>query len=70
MAQRALIMEADKIAREKGLTQSQWSRLAGYANNGQTVSRIVKAGDCRISTFNTLLNAIGYKLKIEKIDEN
>ena len=63
-------MEADEIARQKGLTQSQWSRLAGRANNGQTISRIVKVGDCRVSTFIDLLTAIGCKLEIKKIDEN
>ena len=38
---RDLILQADSIARSKGLNQSQWSSLSGYASNGQTVSRIV-----------------------------
>lgn len=66
MESRSLILKADEIAREKGYTQSQWSREAGHANNGQTVSRIISKGDCRVSTFVALLQAIGCELEIKE----
>ena len=65
MEARAIILEADRIAEEKGLTQSQWSRNAGHANNGQTVSRMISKGDCRISTFLDLLEVLGCELEIK-----
>ena len=66
MDARTLVLQADEIARRKGLTQSQWSTAAGHAKNGQTVSRIISKGDCRISTFLRLLEAIDCKLEIVK----
>lgn len=69
MKARAIILEADKIAERKGLTQSQWSRNAGHATNGQTVSRIMSKGDCRVSTLVALLDAIGCELAIKEQDD-
>ncbi len=69
MKARAIILEADRIAERKGLTQSQWSRNAGHATNGQTVSRIMSKGDCRVSTLIALLEAIGCKLQIMEEDD-
>lgn len=66
MNARSLIMESDRIAREQGLSQSAWSRDAGHARNGQTVSRIISKGDCRISTMLSLLEPLGYELTITK----
>ena len=66
MKARAIILEADRIAERKGLTQSQWSRNAGHATNGQTVSRIMSKGDCRVSTLIALLDAIGCELAIKE----
>jgi len=69
MTARALICEADRIAtKERKLTQSKWSKMAGHAENGQTVSRIISRGDCRMSTFVELLEAIGCKLVITEGD--
>ena len=64
MRARALIVKADKIAREQGLNQKQWSSKAGHASNGQTVSRIISKGDCRLSTFLALLEPLGLKLEL------
>ena len=69
MDSRTLILEADKIARGKGMNQCEWSRNAGYANNGQTVSRILSKGDCRLSTMQALLRPLGYELAIVKTEE-
>lgn len=66
MDSRSLILKADKIARSKGMTQSQWSRAAGHATSGQTVSRILNKGDCRVSTFLSLLDAIGCEIVIKE----
>lgn len=66
MDSRALILQADKIARERGFNQTKWSSVAGYAMNGQTVSRIISKGDCRVSTFVALLDAIGCELVIKE----
>lgn len=66
MNARQLIMESDRIADEKRLTQSEWSRRAGHAKNGQTISRIMSKGDCRLSTFIRMLDAIGCRLEIKQ----
>lgn len=63
-----LIAEAYELAQLEGYNQTRWSADSGFAVNGQTVSRILKKGDCRVSTFVTLLNTIGYRLKIEQIE--
>lgn len=64
MDARTLIMEADRIAREQGLNQKQWSTQAGHAESGQTVSRIISKGDCRLSTLLALLEPIGLELQL------
>lgn len=69
MDARSLILLADRIAREKGLTQSEWSSRAGFAKNGQTVSRIISKGNCRLSTFLRLLSIIDCRLEIVEKDD-
>ena len=66
MDARQLIIEADSIASKRGLTQAEWSRAAGYARNGQTVSRIISKGNCKLSTFIDLLDVIGCTLVIKE----
>lgn len=68
MESRDLILQADLIAQGRGLNQSQWSSLAGFASNGQTVSRIVNRGNCKLSTLVALLDTVGCELKIVKKD--
>ena len=68
MEARDLILQADAVARSKGLNQSQLSSLAGFASNGQTVSRIINRGNCRLSTIVALLDVVGCELKIVKKD--
>lgn len=65
---RALILEADKIARDQGLTQAGWSQAAGRATSGQTVSRVITRGECKVSTLIALLEPLGYRLTITKED--
>ena len=68
MESRDLILQADLIAQGRGLNQSQWSSLVGFASNGQTVSRIVNRGNCKLSTLVALLDTVGCELKIVKKD--
>lgn len=66
MNARALILQADSIARRQKLTQAQWSAKAGHAASGQTVSRMISNGDCKVSTLLALLDAIGCELEIKE----
>ena len=63
---RDLILEADRIAREQGFTQAGWSKAAGRAESGQTVSRILAKGECKVGTLVDLLEPLGYRLTITK----
>lgn len=64
MEARDLILQADAIARKKGMTQAQWSSMAGHASNGQTVSRILNRGECKLSTMIALLDSLDCELRI------
>ena len=64
---RELILEADRLARENGLSQAAWSRKSGYDEFGKLISNTYKRGDCKLSVIERLLHAIGYELKIERI---
>ena len=66
MDSRSLIMQADRIARSQGLNQREWSTAAGHAVSGQTVSRIISKGNCRLTTFIELLDVIGCELEIKE----
>lgn len=66
---RDIILQADSIARSKGMTQARWSAMAGYASNGQTVSRILHRGECKLSTIISLLDTVGCELRIISKDE-
>lgn len=67
---RDLILEADRIAREQGFTQAGWSKAAGRAESGQTVSRILAKGECKVGTLVDLLEPLGYRLTITKEGAN
>ena len=65
---RQLIIEADRIAREQGLNQAKWCRLAGFDEFGKIVSYAYKRGDCKLGTFIKLVKALGYEVRIVKSD--
>ena len=65
MDSRSLIWKAYKTATDKGYNQPRWSDQAGHASNGQTVCRMLKKGDCRLSTFLALLKVLGCELEIK-----
>lgn len=66
MKARDIILEADKLAREQGYTQAGWSRAAGKAGSGQTVSKILARGECKLGTMIDLLEPLGYEISIQK----
>lgn len=66
---RQLIGEADRIARDQGLTQAEWCRRAGYDEFGKLVSNTHRRGNCKLSVFMQLLRPLGYELRIVKQEE-
>lgn len=69
MEARELISLADKIARDKGLTQAEWCRQAGYDEFGKLVSNTHKRGNCKVSVLTQLLKPLGYELIIVKRED-
>ena len=63
---RELIVDADRIAKERGLTQAEWCKRAGLDEVGVAVSRTYKRGDCKLTTMVKLLKPLGYELEIVK----
>lgn len=70
MKARDLILRADTIARSQGYTQSGWCKAAGRVETGQTVSRIISRGECKLGTLIDLLEPLGYELSIIKKGES
>lgn len=69
MDARRLIIEADRIARQQGMTQAEWSRRAGFDEFGKIVSNTFRRGNCKVSVLAQLLKPLGYELRIEKRDD-
>ena len=67
MDARRLIDRADEIRRdEAGISQAEWSRLAGYDEYGKLVSNTFRRGNCKLSVFAQLLKPLGYEIAIVK----
>lgn len=69
MDARQLITLADQIAREKGLTQAEWCRRAGFDEFGKLISNTYKRGNCKLSVFAQLIKPLGYEIRIVKTEE-
>lgn len=69
MDARELIVMADKIRQEQNLTQTEWSRRAGYDIYGKLISNAYARGDCRLSVITQLLQPLGYTLEIRKLED-
>lgn len=69
MTARELIVLADKIRREQQLTQTEWSRRAGFDIYGKLVSNAYARGDIKLSVITELLKPLGYELRIMKMDD-
>ena len=63
---RQLILQADEIRRETGMTQAEWCRKAGFDEFGKLVSNTFRRGNCKLSVFAQLLRPLGYEIKIVK----
>lgn len=63
---RQLISQADKLARDQGMTQAEWCRSAGFDEFGKLVSNTHKRGNCKLSVFVQLLKPLGYEVVIVK----
>lgn len=66
MDARQLISQADRIARDSGLTQAEWCRRAGFDEFGKLVSNTHRRGNCKLSVFAQLLKPLGYEIRIVK----
>ena len=70
MTSRDLIVLADQIRKEQGLTATGWGIVAGYDDSGVMISRTYKRGNCKLSTMVQLLRPLGYDLAIKKVEDN
>ena len=68
MDARELIIEADRIRQEKGLSQAEWSRVAGLDDCGMAVSRAYNKGNCKLTVLTKLVHSLGYDLVITRKD--
>ena len=69
MTARELIVLADKIRQDQQLTQTEWSRRAGFDIYGKLVSNAYARGDIKLSVITQLLKPLGYELRIMKMDD-
>ena len=69
MNARDLIVRADQIRQEKGLSQAEWSRQAGLDEVGMAISRTYSKGNCKLTTMVRLLRPLGYELQIRKMED-
>lgn len=69
MTARDLIVQADRIRQDMGLSQAEWGRQAGLDEFGKAVGRTYYRGNCKLSTLVMLLRPLGYEVRIEKIME-
>ena len=66
MDARQLIVQADEIRRDEGMTQAEWCRRAGFDEFGKLVSNTFRRGNCKLSVFAQLLKPLGYEIQIVK----
>jgi len=66
MDARKLIVQADRLRQDQGLTQAEWCRRAGFDEFGKLVSNTFSRGNCKLSVFMQLLRPLGYEIRIEK----
>lgn len=69
MNARDLIVQADQIRQEQGLSQAEWSRRSGLDEVGMAVSRTYNRGNCKLTTLVRLLKPLGYELRIMKLED-
>ena len=69
MTARDLIVEADKLRQDQGMTQAEWCRKSGYDEYGKLISNAYKRGNCKLTVLMNLLRSLGYELTITKVGE-
>ena len=69
MDARQLIVQADEIRRDEGMTQAEWCRRAGFDEFGKLVSNTFRRGNCKLSVFAQLLKPLGYEIRIVKKED-
>ena len=69
MDARQLIVQADEIRRDEGMTQAEWCRRAGFDEFGKLVSNTFRRGNCKLSVFAQLLKPLGYEIRIVKQED-
>ena len=70
MQARDLIVQADRIATDQGLTQAEWCRRAGFDEFGKLISRTYNRGNCKLNVLVQLLKPLGYELQIVETEES
>ena len=66
MDARQLIVQADEIRRDEGITQAEWCRRAGFDEFGKLVSNTFRRGNCKLSVLVQLLKPLGCEIRIVK----
>lgn len=69
MTARDLIVEADKLRQDQGMTQAEWCRQAGFDQYGKLISNAYKRGNCKLTVIMALLRPLGYELQIRRREE-
>ena len=69
MTSRELIVQADRIRQDMGISQAEWGRRAGLDEWGKAVGRTYFRGNCKLSTIQMLLKPLGYELQIVKVED-
>ena len=69
MDARQLIVLADELRRDEGITQAEWCRRAGFDEFGKLVSNTFRRGNCKLSVFAQLLKPLGYEIRIVKKED-
>ena len=69
MNARDLIVEADRIRQDQGLSQAEWSRRSGLDDVGMAISRTYSRGNCKLTTLVRMLKPLGYELTITKLED-
>ena len=70
MTARDLIVEADKLRQDQGLTQAEWCRKAGYDEYGKLISNAYRRGNCKLTVLMNLLRPLGFELCIRRVSKD
>ena len=66
---RSYIIEVDRISKEQGFTQAEWSRQSGFDEFGKMISNTISRGDCKLSAFIQMIKPLGYEIMLKRTEE-